>query len=109
MTVFEQIKAGLEDAIAYQKGDLAKGRKTTVAVAVEDIDVAALRHRLELSQYQFARRFGFPLSTLRKWEQGARRPSGASRTLLTIIDREPNAVERALVGISHRDVAFAAD
>ena len=107
MTVFEQIKAGLEDAIAYQKGDLAKGRKTTVAV--EDIDVAALRHRLELSQYQFARRFGFPLSTLRKWEQGARRPSGASRTLLTIIDREPNAVERALARISHRDVAFAAD
>jgi putative transcriptional regulator len=33
---------------------------------------------------------------LRKWEQGQRYPTGAAETLLKIIDREPQAVIRAL-------------
>jgi hypothetical protein len=37
-----------------------------------------------------------PLSTLKDWEQHRRTPEGPSRVLLTIIDRAPEAVERAL-------------
>lgn len=37
-----------------------------------------------------------PLSTVRSWEQGQRQPSGAARTLLKVIEREPEAVKRAL-------------
>jgi putative transcriptional regulator len=33
---------------------------------------------------------------LRKWEQGQRSPTGAAKTLLKIIEREPRAVVRAL-------------
>ena len=36
--------------------------------------IKELRTRASLSQTQFAKRFFIPLSTLRKWEQGARRP-----------------------------------
>ena len=32
----------------------------------------------------------------RKWEQGQRRPSGAARTLLRVMDKEPEAVLRVL-------------
>lgn len=35
-------------------------------------------------------------SGYKKWEQGKRQPSGAARTLLRVIDREPEAVLRAL-------------
>ncbi len=55
-----------------------------------------IRDRLDMTQEQFAERFDIPLGTLRDWERGARRPTGAARTLLRVIDREPEAVLRAL-------------
>ncbi len=56
----------------------------------------AVRKRLGLSQVAFAARFGVSIGTLRDWEQKRRRPEGPARVLLTVIDREPKAVERAL-------------
>lgn len=93
-SAFEEIRAGLEEVLEYHRGNKTNVRVSTVAV--DRVDVAALRQRLGLTQPQFACRFGFPLSTLRKWEQGLRCPSGASRTLLTVLDKEPHAVEKAL-------------
>ncbi|MGH2533224.1 MAG: helix-turn-helix domain-containing protein [Thermomicrobiales bacterium] len=57
-----------------------------------------IRQRLHLTQEQFAARFGVPLGTLRDWEQGVRQPDSAAKTLLRVIDRDPDAVERALSG-----------
>jgi putative transcriptional regulator len=51
---------------------------------------------LNMTQAEFSTRFAVPLSTLRDWEQNRRMPEGPSRVLLTIIDRDPEAVERAL-------------
>ena len=48
------------------------------------------------TQNLFAARFGFPLSTLRHWEYGRRKPSGVSLTLLNVIARNPRAVLQAL-------------
>ena len=97
MSAFDSIKAGLEDAISH-----AKGKKTGVTHVVEipDVDVKAAREKLGLSQDRFARAFGISASTLRKWEQGQRRPEGPARVLLTVIDREPEAVLRAISGKS---------
>jgi len=61
-----------------------------------EVDVAALRERLGMTQNLFAARFGFPLATLRHWEYGQRMPTGASLTLLNVIDRNPRAVLVAL-------------
>lgn len=55
-----------------------------------------IREHLNLTQEEFAERFAIPLGTLRDWERGARRPTGAARTLLQVIDRDPEAVLRAL-------------
>jgi len=41
--------------------------------------------------------FGVSVRTVQEWEQGRAGPSGPSRTLLIVIDREPEAVRRALV------------
>jgi hypothetical protein len=39
---------------------------------------------------------GFTAASVRQWEQGRRYPHGPARVLLTIIEREPGAVRRAL-------------
>ncbi len=93
--VGESIRRGLEDALAYARGDKSRGRATVVRVP-QRVDVKAVRKRLGLSQAAFAARFGFSIGTLRDWEQKRRRPEGPARVLLTVIDREPKAVERAL-------------
>jgi putative transcriptional regulator len=43
----------------------------------------------------FSERFGLPASTVRQWEQGARRPDAASALLLEVIDLDPAVVETA--------------
>lgn len=60
------------------------------------IDIRAARRRTGLTQAEFARQLGFPLDTLRNWEQGIRTPQGPARALLWVIDAEPEAVLRAL-------------
>jgi putative transcriptional regulator len=64
--------------------------------APPDVDVRAIRHRLELSQNEFAARFGFSLAAVREWEQGRRRPEQAARTLLLVINRNPEIVSTVL-------------
>ena len=58
--------------------------------------VRAIRERLAMSQTTFARLFGISIDTLQNWEQGRRQPEGPARMLLRVIDREPEAVRRAL-------------
>jgi putative transcriptional regulator len=82
---------------ARQALDYARGKRIGfVAHVPEDVDVAAIRKRLGLSQAAFAERFGFKLDAVQNWEQGRRRPDGAARAFLRVIEREPAAVQRAL-------------
>ncbi len=59
-------------------------------------DLRALRSRLCLTQEQFAERFQIPLGTLRDWEQGRRVPDTTARTLLRVIDFDPDLVAMAV-------------
>ncbi len=88
--------AGLEDALAYADGDSSRGKAHHEKIA--DVDITVLREKLGLSQDRFAALFGLSPRTLLNWEQGVRHPEGAARILLQVIDREPNAVMRALWG-----------
>lgn len=58
--------------------------------------ITALRRRERLSQAAFAKRYGLSLRQIQDWEQGRKIPSAAVHTLLRVIDREPDAVARAL-------------
>ena len=91
-TAFESIKQGLSEAIEH-----AQGKKVAVkSYQPTTVDVAKLRQRLELTQEQFAARFGFSVATLRHWERGDRRPQGPALVLLNLIERDPGGVLRAL-------------
>ena len=93
---FDKIAAGLTEAVAISKGE---ADPSTYRVHVPaSVDVKAIRGKIGLSQSAFASRFGFPLGTVKDWEQGRRGPETSARVLLTIIDREPDAVQRALAG-----------
>ena len=56
----------------------------------------AIRAALQLSQAAFAERFRIPAASLRDWEQGRRLPDAATQAYLTVIERNPRAVETAL-------------
>jgi putative transcriptional regulator len=55
-----------------------------------------VRKRLGLSQAEFSHRIDVSLDTIRNWEQGKRRPTGAAKTLLKILDKVPEAALAAL-------------
>jgi len=92
----EELIASMEEAVRIVAGEVAPSR-VHHPVAVPDVDVRAARERLGLTQPAFAAKFGIALPTLRKWEQGRRRPDGPARVLLRVIEREPDAVRRALL------------
>jgi len=88
-----QIEAGLREAIAHARGEIAL--ESRVVNMMPPARVKAIRRRLAKSPKEFERRFGIPARTVEGWEQG-RKVDATARVLLTIIDREPEAVERAL-------------
>ena len=55
-----------------------------------------IRERLGLTQEQFSERFEIPLGTLRDWEQRVSEPDRSARTLLRVIEQDPEAVVNAL-------------
>lgn len=91
---FDKIMEGLDQARAYLEGTADK-RRYRVHVPAK-VDVKKIRKQLGLSQETFAATYGFALSAVRDWEQGRRRPERSARILLKIVEKEPEAVTRAL-------------
>ena len=52
--------------------------------------VSTVRESTGLSQSHFAELLGVSVRTLQEWEQGRRAPSGAARTLLRIVAKNPH-------------------
>jgi putative transcriptional regulator len=91
---FEKIRDGLEGAIAITEGS-ADPKSYRVHIP-DGVDVKAIRKKMGLTQEEFAARHGFTLGRLRDWEQNRSEPEASHRILLTVLDKEPEAVARAL-------------
>jgi putative transcriptional regulator len=89
----DRILKAAREALAIASGEMTEG---FAVHRREPVDVKALRARLHLSQDEFARTFGLPKRTIQDWEQGRRSPEGPARVLLKVIEKEPEAVQRAL-------------
>lgn len=92
--VGESLIEGLNEAIAWTRGESTSARVTLVEVP--EVDVRKVRTKMGLSQAEFATKFGFPPATLRNWEQGRSRPDAPTRVLLAVIAKHPEAVEDVL-------------
>ncbi len=96
LTAGQRIIASVKGAIESSQGIENGARLTTVHVP--RIDLRSVRRKLNLSQSEFAQRFGLPTATVQNWEQGRTKPDAPSRLLLAVIARHPEAVEDALSG-----------
>lgn len=93
--VSDELVAAMGEALAIATGEAPPAAVHRVEVML-DVDVRAIRTRLGMSREQFAKRFRFPTRTVQEWEQGRRRPDQSARAYLTVIERNPKAVEDAL-------------
>jgi putative transcriptional regulator len=57
-----------------------------------------LRHRLGLTQEQFAGTYGIPLHSLRQYEMARYMPPPATVAYLKVIEAEPEVVKRVMAG-----------
>lgn len=57
-----------------------------------------LRHRLGVTQEQFAQTYGIPIHSLRQYEMARYMPPPATRAYLKVIEAEPEVVKRAVAG-----------
>jgi len=90
-TLFEDIKEGLEEAVAFDRGE-----DTGAVVIPGEVDVAAIRKQLGFTQESFSAYFDIPLSTLKKWEQHQREPERLARAFLKVLSYAPQTVIEAL-------------
>jgi putative transcriptional regulator len=92
----KDVAHGLKEATAHVRGEIAL--RAYEYDVPGPVNVKAIRAKSGLSQSQFARRYGFSTRTLQDWELGRAKPPSAVRAYLTVIDRFPETVEKALLG-----------
>ena len=91
---FNSIKQGLGEALAFSEGKCPRA----VIHEFSPVDVKNVRSKMGMSQTEFASAFGISVSTLRHWERGDRTPHGPALVLLNVVEKEPQAVLKALAG-----------
>jgi len=90
----QSITKGLNEAVAFSKGKCPEA----VVHEFSPVDVKNIRNKMAMSQTEFASAFGISVSTLRHWERGDRVPHGPALVLLNVVEKEPQAVLKALAG-----------
>ena len=85
MSIFNELKASLEEAVAIKNGDTSPVRVTRYNVA----DVKAIRAKLNVSQAELAAALGTSLDTVKSWEQKRRNPTGLAAKVLATIQDDP--------------------
>lgn len=91
---FSSIKQGLDEAVEFSEGKCPQA----VVHQFSSVDVKNIRSKMGMTQTEFASAFGISVSTLRHWERGDRVPHGPALVLLNVVDKDPQAVLRALCG-----------
>jgi putative transcriptional regulator len=89
--LFNDLKAGLEDAISHKKGKIHL-RSESIEIPEPPAqynakEIKKIREEHKYSQGVFARILNVSIKTVQSWESGQRVPSHASLRLLEIVDR----------------------
>lgn len=86
----KDLVAAAEEAAAFMRGE------DTGAVVHHGPDPKTVRISAKLTQAKMAPLMGMSLSGYRKLEQGRRSISGPAFVLLKVLEKEPEAVKRAI-------------
>lgn len=97
-SVFDRIKSGLEDSIAFSKGTLSLTTTELPAPPpkADAEQVVRIRKRLRMSQAVFAATLNVSKRTVQSWEQGLRTPSDSALRLLEIAAKRPDVVREIM-------------
>jgi|tagenome__1003787_1003787.scaffolds.fasta_scaffold20319331_2 putative transcriptional regulator len=85
-----------EEMAAYLRGEVEAESYEIADDVFTPERVQAIRRTVAASTKDFERQFRISARTMEAYEQGRRRPDTAMQTLLRVIEREPDAVRRAL-------------
>ena len=85
MSIFNDLKDSLTDAVEIKQGQKTASRVTRYEVA----DVKALRESLEITQAQLAQALGTSVDTIKSWESKRRNPTGLAAKVLATIQDNP--------------------
>lgn len=90
--MFEDLMTGLDEVDNFLAGR-SHGYKVSLPT---EVDVKAIRKKLNMTQSRFSDTFGFSLDAVKHWEGGRRTPESSARAFLTVIAKNPAAVIAAL-------------
>lgn len=93
MSIFDELKSSLEEAVEIHSGKKTAFRVTRYEVA----DVRAIREQLNITQCEMAKALGTSVDTIKSWESKRRNPTGLAAKVLNVI-RENPAFYKALAG-----------
>jgi putative transcriptional regulator len=90
--LFDEMLAGFAEARKYRTGGKTNLRVSRMAfppVKMRPAEIRRIRHRLGLTQPEFAEFLCTSTGTVRSWEQGSRRPHSSALRLLAIANEKP--------------------
>jgi putative transcriptional regulator len=90
------LEAAFTELAAYLRGKADVESYDAADDLITPPRIRAIRRKVAASTKEFERKFRISARTMEAYEQGRRRPDAAMLTLLQVIDREPEAVRRAL-------------
>ena len=85
MSMFNDLKASLEEAVKIKNENKKASRVTLYAVE----DVKEIRTQLQVSQVEFAAALGTSVDTIKSWEKKRRNPTGLAAKVLSVIKDNP--------------------
>lgn len=93
MSIFEEIRAGLNEAIEYEKGNVNARLSVVSVVPIDKFtakEIKAIRNNAGMTQNLFAKYMGVSVKTVEAWEAGRYHPEGAACRLLALTKKNPN-------------------
>lgn len=93
MSVFDEIKTGLNQAIEYENGSLKANSRTLTILPIESFtadEIKAIRKNTGLTQVLFAKYLGVSLKTVEAWEAGRNQPNGSACRMLSLTKNDPH-------------------
>lgn len=92
MDFFSGIMSGLEEALAFEKGT-SKAATLARKRSLPQVDVAAERKSLQMSQKAYAAILGVSSRTVEAWESGKSNPTPTARNLIYLISKDHSLVD----------------
>jgi len=95
--VSESILRGLNEMLGHARGKVelrSNSVKSSPPREYSAVEIREIRDRLNMSQGFFAQVIGVSKKTVESWEYGRGKPSGAAARVLTIADKDPEALRR---------------